>query len=257
MVCQRAGHFPDTPMPIRSLVLATVVVLGMLPMPPAAGAGQPPRLLEMAIAKDEMIAPGGALQSRAAEALHRMSTRARDQGARFTVQIPADAFDSAAEIQRVAPFASIKRVPARRPFKLVLRVDGDSDRPSRPGSSEGWAPPSLDDRDDNSFTPQVYLHIRDPSQSGTASEYAAILRDAGAYVSDVEIMVADGPRRNQLRYFHREDRPEAVALARKLSAGVGAVQLLDLSKEYGNSVPMRRYELWLAPHDVNAARRAY
>ena len=223
---------------IRSFVFATLVVLIALPAARAVGAGQPPRSLEMAIAKDEMIAPDGALQSRAAAALHRMSTRARDQGARFTVQIPADAFDSAAEIQRVAPFASIKRVPARRPFKLVLHVDGDYD---------------LRDRDGSGFTPQVYLHIQDPSQSADAREYAAILRDAGAHVSDVEIMVADGPRRNQLRYFHREDRPEAVILARKLSRG-NTVHLLDLSKEYGDSVPMRRYELWLAPRDVTAAR---
>lgn len=86
-----------------------------------------------------------------------------------------------------------------------------------------------------------------------AREYAVVLREIGAYVSDVEIMVAERPRRNQLRYFHPQDRKEAATLARSLNRGA-KVHLLDLSREYGSSVPMRRYELWLAPQNVTAPR---
>ena len=245
-------------MPIRLFAFLVVATVGSGAFAPprsdAAIAGQTPRSIEMTIARGEMIAPDGSLQSRAAAALERMHTTARDHGARLTVQVPADAFDSASEIRRVAPFASIKRVPPRQPFKLVLRVEKYSDglQSHRPLSDPGADGPRKD-RSDIGSSPQVYIHIRDESQSATAREYAVLLRKLGADVSDVEIIVADGPRRNQLRYFHSGDRQEAATLARGLNGGT-ELQLLDLSKEYGSSVPVRRYELWLAPRGGSASR---
>jgi len=241
-------------MQIRPFVLSVVAVcvldLHVSRISHAAVAGQTPRSLEMAIAKNEMIAPNGGLQWRAAAALRRMNTIARDHGAKLMVQIPADALGSATEIQRVAPFSAISEVPARRPFKLVLRVVKHSDRSqSQREPSDVVANASLHNRSNIGLSPQIYLHIRDESQSERAREYAAVLRKMGAYVSDVEIVVAEGPRRNQLRYFHPQDRKEAATLARSLNSPA-EVQLLDLSREYGSSVPIRHYELWLAPQNI-------
>lgn len=206
-----------------------------------------PRSVEMAIPRHEMIAVDGSLEPRAIAALERMQSMARDHGVTLTVQVPADAIAAASQIQRVAPMSAIRQVPARRPFKLVLRIeDADASAISGRRSATGAADVRRDARRELGLAPSVHIHIRSESQSDTARAYAAQLRRMGANVSDVEIIVADGPRRTQLRYFHAQDRAEAAALARSLSTG-SEVQLLDLSREYGSSVPVHHYELWLAP----------
>ena len=238
-------------MPIRSFVLSVAAVAVFdaygAPTPQALTATQVPRSMEMAISRNEMIAADGGLQARAIEALQRMNSMARDHGVELTVQVPADAIEVAAEIERVAPFSVIKKVPARRPFKLVLRTDQQAER-SMPRQGSATFAAALAAQNDRKIgsSPYVYIHLRNESQRETAREHALQLRQMGAYVSEVEIIVAEGPRRKQLRYFHAQDRKEAAMLARSLNRGA-EVQLLDLSREYGSSVPTRHYELWLSP----------
>jgi len=238
-------------MPILFFVLsvAAVAVLDAsgAPTPQAPVATPVPRSVQMAISRNEMIAADGGLQARAIEALKRMNSMARDHGVELTVQVPADAIDVAAEIERVAPFSVIKKVPARRPFKLLLRMEQQAERSvPRQGSSALAATSAAQNDRKIGSSPYVYIQMRNESQRETAREHALQLRQMGAYVSEVEIIVAEGPRRKQLRYFHAQDRKEAALLARSLSIGA-EVQLLDLSSEYGSSVPTRHYELWLPP----------
>ena len=191
------------------------------------------RSFEMAIPRDEMLALDGRLTVRAAEALGRMSSLAQEHGVRLTVQVPSDAAYAAAHIERIAPMSIIKRVPAQRPFKLVVRVE------KRDPQSAPSVPPPL--RTKGSRSPHVYIHLRSEAQLEAARRHALRLRELGASISDVEVIAAEGPNRRQLRYFHTQDRAEAASLASGL--GRGAVQLLDLSKEYGRAVPPRHYEL--------------
>ena len=238
-------------MPIRFLMLsvAAVAVFDVwgASTPQAPAAKPVPRSLEMAISRNEMIAVDGGLQLRAIAALQRMNAMARDTGVELTVQVPADAIDAAAEIERVAPSSVIKQVAARRPFKLVLRMEQQAERSvPRHGSGAVAGALAAPNQRKGGSSPYVYIHVRNESELDTAREHALQLRQMGAEVSEAEIIVAEGPRRKQLRYFHAQDRKEAGTLARSLNGGA-EVQVLDLSREYGSSVPPRHYELWLPP----------
>jgi hypothetical protein len=227
---------------LTQVLVVTVLGVCAASTPRAAGEAQAPRSFEMAIPGDEMLSIDGGLQARAREAVRRMDSVAREHAVRLTVQVPADAPDARAEIERLAPSSVVKLVPSGRPFKLVARVGGHADYEGSSPAASATGPVRED-----SNSPIVHIHLRNESQSAVARRYALRLRQLGASLSEVEVVVAEGPRRRQLRYFHPGDRREAALLASGL--GEGPVQLLDLSKEYGNAVPARHYELWLAPDE--------
>jgi hypothetical protein len=227
---------------LSQVLVVTVLGVCAASAPRAAGEGQAVRSFEMAIPSDEMLSTDGGLQVRAREAVRRMDSLATEHAVRLTVHVPADAPDVRAEIERLAPSSVVKRVPAGRPFKLVARVDGRADDERSPTADST----TRTGREDSN-SPIVHIHLRNESQGAVARRYALRLRELGVSLSEVEVVVAEGPRRRQLRFFHAGDRKEAARLASGL--GEGPVQLLDLSKEYGNTVPARHYELWLAPDE--------
>ena len=65
------------------------------------------RAIEMAVGLDEMLTPDGVLHPRAASALARMDTMAREHGGDFTVSVPRSQLQTVDAIRTVAPGATI------------------------------------------------------------------------------------------------------------------------------------------------------
>ena len=75
--------------------------------------------IQMDIAFDEMLTPEGGLHPRAAQALARMESMARDEGGEFTVSVPRSRIHTATAIRQVAPGATILSTDDES-FRLVV-----------------------------------------------------------------------------------------------------------------------------------------
>jgi hypothetical protein len=198
------------------------------------------RSYEIPISRHEMLQSPGALRPEAAESLRHMAAMARERNAELRVQVPADMASSVGLIRAVAPAARVLMVSARQPYKLVVATGTRSTSASTYDTPRGSAQA-------NDGQPLVVIHLRDEIQDPIAERCAQRLERAGARVADTRVLVPVGPRTTQLRYFHPQDRREAAELAQALNAIGMRIALLDLSRDYRNTLPTHRYELWLAP----------
>jgi len=209
-----------------------------------SAASAAPRSYEIPVSRREMLQTPTALRPGAVASLRRMTAVARERNAELRVHVPADMASSVPLIRGAAPEAVILIVDARQPYKLVIATGTREPPPDRRTATERMetrgndVPPSQ---------PLVVIHLRDEVQDPIAERCAKRLQRAGARVADTRVLVPLGPRGTQLRYFHPQDRGEAANLAHSLAPLGLHVGLLDLSKDYRNSLPARRYELWLAP----------
>jgi hypothetical protein len=198
------------------------------------------RSYEIPILRHEMLEPSGALRPEAVQSLRRMVAMARDRHAELRVQVPADSARTVELIREVAPAARVQTVGPRQPYKLIVATG-----PPSPSASEARTSSAIAQPDDSQ--PVVVIHLRDDVQERVADRCAQRLERLGARVADTRVLVPVGPRTTQLRYFHAQDRREAALLAQSLGSVGLRVALLDLSRDYRNSLPGHRYELWLAP----------
>jgi hypothetical protein len=210
----------------------------------ASAAGTPPRSYEIPVSRREMLQSPAALRPQAVASLQRMTAVARERNAELRVQVPADMASSVPLIRDAAPQAVIRIVDARQPFKLVIATGRRTPAPDERSAALGIQARA---RDVPPPAPLVVIHLRDEMQDPIAERCAERLGRAGVRVADTRVLVPLGPRSTQLRYFHSEDRVEAANLAHTLASLGLRVGLLDLSKDYRNTLPARRYELWLAP----------
>jgi len=102
----------------------------------------------------------------------------------------------------------------------------------------------------------VYIHIQDSEQQEIAMAVGARLQAAGFSIPADPILVKEGTKSNQVRYFHPEDLHKAKEIVMLLdSMGVPAI-MNDLSaeKNYSQSMAASYYELWLGRQTAFVSR---
>ena len=76
--------------------------------------------IKMEVAPDEMLTAEGTLHPRAARALARMESLAREHGGDFSVSVPRSRVETAAAIKEVAPTATIFETDEEEHYRLVV-----------------------------------------------------------------------------------------------------------------------------------------
>ena len=100
----------------------------------------------------------------------------------------------------------------------------------------------------------VYVHVRDARERDQVQAQRRALGTHGIKLMEVKVM-SKGPSVADLRYFHDEDRDEALAVQKALlSAGV-PVGRLSRMNGFEGSTRRRQYEAWLAGAAQPAAAR--
>jgi hypothetical protein len=101
----------------------------------------------------------------------------------------------------------------------------------------------------------VYVHVRDARERDQVQAQRRALGTHGIKLMEVKVM-RKGPSVADLRYFHDEDRDEALAVQKALlSAGV-PVGRLSRMNGFEGSTRRRQYEAWLAgPGHSDQSRR--
>ena len=100
---------------------------------------------------------------------------------------------------------------------------------------------------------QLWIHIRNDNQQKLADEILDTLARQQFQKANIEPMpvqkVDAGPRKNQLRYFKRQDQKQAEELFSALRKLIPQIELSDASGRYQNVdwIKPGHYELWLAP----------
>jgi hypothetical protein len=95
--------------------------------------------------------------------------------------------------------------------------------------------------------PRIFLHVRETSQREDASRIAAKLQAAGFVVPGIQILVQEGPKDTQVRYFHDSDKAEAQKIADDLVAS-GVKDAKSVETGGYPSIRPRQYEIWFAPN---------
>jgi hypothetical protein len=99
----------------------------------------------------------------------------------------------------------------------------------------------------NQVTPRIYIQVRSKEQLDIAHALAQNFKAKGYAVPKAEILVNQGPKKTEVRYFHRtnEEKEEATRIAGDIGPEVTA-QFIPGS-ENSPLVKPRQYEVWLAP----------
>ncbi|MEI7457377.1 MAG: hypothetical protein WCK93_11710 [Nitrosomonadales bacterium] len=109
-------------------------------------------------------------------------------------------------------------------------------------------------------TVQLWIHIRNSNQIELAQDISQKLSQAKSQLWNIEQKpiqkVDDGPLKSQLRYFKREDRPQAQKLLATLRKSIPKTELCDMSGKFEQAgwVKPGHYELWLSP-DVSKLKK--
>lgn len=106
---------------------------------------------------------------------------------------------------------------------------------------------------DASIRPRVYVHTRRPIP--LTKRIRGALEEEGFVVPKEEIIVDQGPSKNQVRYFRQTEKSEAEEIKTVLRdrLGIDDVVLSYLpGYETSRAIRPRHYEIWLAPPDVVA-----
>ena len=101
----------------------------------------------------------------------------------------------------------------------------------------------------NDLPVRLYLQIRSENDRPTAEQVQKLLSAKDLTLPGVEV-VSVGPDTSEIRYFHSTDKPEAEALALRLTnAGIKTVpkDATGFAHLINSSVPQKQLELWLSP----------
>ena len=101
----------------------------------------------------------------------------------------------------------------------------------------------------------VYVHVRDARERDQVQAQRRALGEQGIRLMEVKV-TSKGPSVADLRYFHDEDRDEALAVQKALLAAGVPVGRLSRLNGFEGSTRRRQYEAWLAgPVQPAPARR--
>jgi hypothetical protein len=101
--------------------------------------------------------------------------------------------------------------------------------------------------------PRIYLHIRNKENQIAARSIGENLRKTDFAVPGIEL-VEEGPSTSELRYFRKEDQPDAERIVKKLKEIRVVVSPKDFSGSYNpKTISPRLYELWFAPGEPKGA----
>lgn len=92
--------------------------------------------------------------------------------------------------------------------------------------------------------PRIYFQLRAAEQAKGYEACVASLTGRGYRVPAYE-MVANGPRRSELRYFHADEEDLAKSVAGAVETCLGTDLIVNFVGRYGNVKP-RHLEIWLA-----------
>jgi Tfp pilus assembly protein PilO len=96
----------------------------------------------------------------------------------------------------------------------------------------------------NSLPGRVYIQVPGNDRAGQANKIAALLSGLGYRVPETEIRQGC-PSENQVRYFHAEDKDEAMNIQKNL-AGTGLAARILFVPGFEKKVRNRQFEIWLA-----------
>jgi hypothetical protein len=91
----------------------------------------------------------------------------------------------------------------------------------------------------------VYVHVRDVRERDQVQAQRRALGAKGIRLMEVKV-TSKGPSVADLRYFHDEDRDEALAVQKALLAAGVPVTRLSRMNGFESSTRRRQYEAWLA-----------
>lgn len=152
-----------------------------------------------------------------------------------------------------------------------IAVASQSAAPAAPAPSEASsaspqaAKPPAADKPASAVPPQktataatpavVYVHVRDARERDQVQAQRRALGEQGIRLMEVKV-TSKGPSVADLRYFHDEDRDEALAVQKALLAAGVPVGRLSRLNGFEGSTRRRQYEAWLAgPVEPAPARR--
>jgi hypothetical protein len=115
-----------------------------------------------------------------------------------------------------------------------------------PGREEEGAQQATAQADD---APRISLHIQSPDQHAAAQRLADRLQQKGYSVPKAAILVAKGPSRTEVRYFHTAEAEGATAIAVLLHEAYRPPVATSYIRGHKAASPDRsqRYEIWLGP----------
>lgn len=159
-----------------------------------------------------------------------------------------------------APAANDKAAVAGQPAATASAAAPDAaSQPARPPSPDKPAAAAADKAASASApaaaatanavaasTPAVvYVHVRDAGERDRVQAQRRALNAQGIRLMEVKV-TSKGPSVADLRYFHDEDRDEALAVQKALVAAGVPVTRLSRMNGFESSTRRRQYEAWLA-----------
>lgn len=97
--------------------------------------------------------------------------------------------------------------------------------------------------------PHISLHIQSPAQHTVAQRLATQLQQKGYLIPKEATLVAKGPSRTEVRYFHTDEAEEAAAIAMLLHQAYRPPATVSYRRGRRHAVQSqaRHYEIWLGP----------
>lgn len=121
-----------------------------------------------------------------------------------------------------------------------------SPQAAKPPASDKPASAAAPEKTATAATPAVvYVHVRDARERDQVQAQRRALGEQGIRLMEVKV-TSKGPSVADLRYFHDEDRDEALAVQKALLAAGVPVGRLSRLNGFEGSTRRRQYEAWLA-----------
>jgi hypothetical protein len=179
---------------------------------------------------------------------------------------PAQAGPAVASLPKSAPAADDKVAAASQPAAATPTAPASADVPpqaAKPSDPDKPASAAAPDKASSAAAPAaataataatpatpatpavVYVHVRDVRERDQVQAQRRALGAKGIRLMEVKV-TSKGPSVADLRYFHDEDRDEALAVQKALLAAGVPVTRLSRMNGFESSTRRRQYEAWLA-----------
>lgn len=156
------------------------------------------------------------------------------------------------------PAAATPTAPAPTEVAPQAAKPSDQDKPASaaaPDKAANAAAPTAATAATAATPAVVYVHVRDARERDQVQAQRRALGTQGIRLMDVKV-TSKGPSVADLRYFHDEDRDEALVVQKALLAAGVPVTRLSRMNGFEASTRRRQYEAWLAmPAQPGQAQR--